>query len=121
MNRFLPFIITAIVSITLTLILHDLFTPKKDKCDIYTVDIKKIVNTYEIYALTKKSRTDINKDTNIFFNKFTDLLKHYNKPVIVRDAVLVIPELSCDITDNMIRELLPDFEKTKQTDNRRTE
>jgi len=112
----LPFALTAILSILLTLFIeHGFLNTRRSLADeIYVVDLKRIVETYRIKALvSKKDGKNILDDAQAYYTNLLKLLKDYNKLIIISDAVVMPAPGMRDITDEVIRKTIPEIEDKK--------
>ncbi len=109
----LPFIVTAVLSVFLTLLIeHGFLTSHRSLSDeIYIINLKRIVETYRVRTLlSKKDDKKILEDAEAYYRNLLNLLKDYNRLILISDAVVMPAPGMRDITDEVIRKTMPEME-----------
>jgi hypothetical protein len=114
-----PFLITIVVSILLTLTIEHILLKRGYGNDIskqiYILNLKKIVETYQIKMMLDKTEgRNLTKDAESYYRNLLSILKGYNGLVIVSDAVVMPAPGMKDITDEIIDKTLPEIKQMER-------
>ena len=114
-----PFLVTTIVSILLTLTIEHALLRQSYGTDIskqiYILNLKKIVETYQIKMMLDKTEgRNLTKEAESYYRNLLSILKGYNGLVIVSDAVVMPAPGMRDITDEIINKTLPEIKQIEK-------